>query len=107
MGLESDLRRVKIVTTLGPAVTGRERLRELLSAGADMVRVNAAHGSPDERARLIEDVRTVARELQLRVPVLFDLKGLKIRTGPLSGDAKVPIARGSQVVIVPEPVPSG
>ena len=72
-----------------------------------MVRVNAAHGSPDERARLIDDVRAVARELEARVPILFDLQGLKIRTGPLNGDAKVPIARGSQVEIVPEPVPSG
>ncbi|CAN5727265.1 pyruvate kinase [soil metagenome] len=104
MGLESDHRRVKIVTTLGPAVGGRERLRELLKAGADMVRINAAHGTPDERARLIDDVRAVARELEARVPILFDLKGLKIRTGPLSGDAKIPIARGSQLNIVPEPV---
>ena len=45
-------RRVKIVTTLGPATSGKERLRELILAGADMVRVNAAHGSDDERKRL-------------------------------------------------------
>jgi pyruvate kinase len=105
--MEHRQRRVKIVTTLGPAVAGRERLRDLLNAGADMVRINAAHGAPDERARLIDDVRAVAGELGLRVPILFDLKGLKIRTGPLKGDAKVPIARGSKVEIFPEPVPSG
>jgi pyruvate kinase len=105
--MERDLRRVKIVATLGPAVSGRERIRDLLAAGADMVRINAAHGKPEERSRFIDDVRTVARELDVRVPILFDLKGLKIRTGPLKGDAKVPIARGSQVEIFPEPVPSG
>ena len=72
---------------------GRDRLRELLVAGADMVRVNAAHGTPDERAKLIEDVRTVSRELGRQVPVLFDLRGLKIRTGPLTNDEKIPICR--------------
>ncbi|MBX3071361.1 MAG: pyruvate kinase [Thermomicrobiales bacterium] len=100
-------RRVKIVATLGPAVAGREKLRDLLLAGTDMVRVNAAHGSPDERARLIDDVRAVASDLGLNIPILFDLKGLKIRTGPLQSDAKVPIARGSKVEIFPEPVASG
>jgi pyruvate kinase len=100
-------RRVKIVATLGPAVSNRERLRELMLGGADMLRINAAHGTPEERGRLIEDVRGVASDLGLRIPILFDLKGLKIRTGPLAGDEKVPIARGSQVEIVPEPVPSG
>ena len=52
--MNSTDRRVKIVATLGPAVAGRDRLRDLLQAGTDMVRINAAHGTPDERARLIE-----------------------------------------------------
>jgi len=96
---------VKIVTTLGPAVAGRDRLRDLMVAGADMVRINAAHGTPDERTKLIEDVRFVSNEVGKQVPILFDLRGLKIRTGPLSGDEKIPIGRGSVVEIVPEPVP--
>jgi pyruvate kinase len=99
-------RKVKIVATLGPAAAGKERLRELLNAGVDMVRINAAHGTPDERAWLIEDVRSVSAELGRKLPILFDLKGLKIRTGPLNGAEKVPMARGSQVEIVPEPVAS-
>src|SRR3954451_15375428 len=98
-------RRVKIVSTLGPAVAGQDRLRELLTAGADMVRINAAHGSPDDRARLIDDVRAAAAEVGKLVPILFDLRGLKIRTGPLGGDEPIPFARGSEVTILPEPVP--
>ncbi len=71
-----------------------------------MVRVNAAHGTNDERAKLIEDVRAVSHELGRQVPILFDLRGLKIRTGPLTNDEKIPIGRGSVVEIVPEPVPA-
>lgn len=99
-------RRVKIVATLGPAVAGRERLRELLSAGADMVRINAAHGTPEGRAQLIDDVRGASAELGKLVPILFDLRGLKIRTGSLIGDEPVPFARGSEVVIYPEAIPT-
>jgi pyruvate kinase len=101
-----DERRVKIVATLGPASRERETLRELFEAGLDVVRINAAHGSPDDRARLVEDVRAVSQEVAHLVPILFDLRGLKIRTGPLADDEKVPIARGSTVEIVNTPVPT-
>ncbi len=102
-------RRVKIVTTLGPATTGRDRLRELILAGADMVRVNAAHGNDEDRKILIEDVRAAAAELGLRVPVLFDLRGLKIRTTAIdSADAHdtISVARGSKVQVVEGNVPT-
>jgi len=97
-------RRVKIVATLGPAVAGKDKLVDLISAGADMVRINAAHGSEETRVRLIEDVRAASDDIGKPVPILFDLRGLKIRTGPLpDGSGPVPFARGSDVRIVPMP----
>jgi pyruvate kinase len=97
-------RRVKIVATLGPAVSDPQRLRELIEAGADVVRINAAHGSAEDRATLIGNVRDVAESLGKRVPILFDLRGLKIRSGPLpEGGHDVFIDRGAKVMLVPEP----
>ena len=101
-----DERRVKIVATLGPASRDRETLRELFDAGLDVVRINSAHGSPDERAVLVQDVRAVSEEAGRLVPILLDLRGLKLRTGPLAGEERVPIARGSTVEIVNKPVPT-
>ncbi len=101
-----DERRVKIVATLGPASRSPETLRELFDAGLDVVRINAAHGSPEDRARLVEDVRNVSEEAGRLVPILFDLRGLKIRTGPVLGDEKVGFARGGTVEIVNTPVPT-
>ena len=46
-------RRVKIVSTLGPAVGSPERLSQLMEAGVDVVRINAAHGNNEQRATLI------------------------------------------------------
>ncbi len=101
-------RRVKIVTTLGPAVIPSAenpgRLEELMAAGADVVRINAAHGAVEFRARLVRDVRAAAAAVGKRVPILLDLQGLKIRTGPLAeGSAPVPFARGSSVKLLPNP----
>lgn len=98
-------RRVKIVATLGPAVSEPAMLRELMEAGADVVRINAAHGSPEDRAKLIANVREASLAVGKPVPILFDLRGLKIRTGPLPESNKgVAIARGSEVRLEAGPV---
>ena len=101
-------RRVKIVATLGPSSgSSVERLVELLGAGADVVRINAAHGNQADRAQLIAYVREAATRLGRRVPILFDLQGLKIRTGAIENSgADVPITRGGTVKLYPIPVPS-
>ena len=99
-------RHVKIVSTLGPAVASRERLAELIDTGVDVVRINCAHGTPESRAQMIDDVRAVARERRRHIPVLLDLQGLKIRTGPLEGPEPAMLARGSKVRVYPSPVPS-
>jgi pyruvate kinase len=101
-------RRVKIVSTLGPAVGNPERLRQLFDAGVDVVRINAAHGNNQQRGDLIRMVRAAADEMGKRIPILFDLQGLKIRTGPLPPGAEpTPFARGTQVRLVPEALPTG
>ena len=38
-------RSTKIVATLGPASSSRERLMELVKAGIDVVRLNFSHGT--------------------------------------------------------------
>jgi pyruvate kinase len=85
-------RRVKIVATLGPASGDSvERLTELLKAGANVVRINAAHGSLEEKAQRIRNARQAAANLGLRVPILFDLQGLKIRTSNFASGSTEPI----------------
>ena len=101
-------RRVKIVATLGPA-SGHsvERLIQLFEAGANVVRINAAHGDHDVATGLVTRVREAGAQIGRRVPILLDLQGLKIRTGPLEVQGQdVPIARGSRVRLYPKPVPS-
>jgi pyruvate kinase len=99
-------RRVKIVATLGPAVTGQDRLGRMIDAGMDVARINCAHGTLEERAQMIADLRAAAAERNLNIPVLMDLRGLKLRTGPLEDGQAVPLARGGQIRVYPTPVPT-
>jgi pyruvate kinase len=99
-------RRVKIVATLGPAVAGPDNLRQLIEAGVDVARINSAHGTLEQRAAFINDLRAVSDDLGRHIPVLLDLRGLKLRTGPLAGTDAVPLARGSQVKLYPGNIPT-
>jgi pyruvate kinase len=76
-------RRTKIVATLGPASDSPGRLRELLAAGVDVVRLNLSHGTHDEHAERAWLVREIAADLGRPVALLADLQGPKLRIGDL------------------------
>ncbi|HEU5317008.1 MAG TPA: pyruvate kinase [Chloroflexota bacterium] len=76
-------RRTRIVATLGPATDRPGVLREVIAAGADVVRLNASHGTRADHLRRLTAVREIARELGRNVGVLLDLQGPKIRVGEL------------------------
>ena len=73
------LRRTKIVATLGPATDGLEVLTEMIHAGLDVVRVNASHGTIEDRRRRLAAARQAAQRADRCVGVLLDLAGPKIR----------------------------
>ena len=74
-------RRARIVATLGPASRGVDRIRDLAVAGADVFRANFSHGSHDDHARAIDDVRKVEALVGRPIAVLADLQGPKLRLG--------------------------
>jgi len=73
------LRRTKILTTLGPATDNPKVLTDLLTAGADVVRVNFSHGEPQAHVNRVQLVRRIAEQVGKQVAVLGDLQGPKIR----------------------------
>ncbi|HZG67165.1 MAG TPA: pyruvate kinase, partial [Herpetosiphonaceae bacterium] len=98
------MRRTKIVATLGPATESEDRLRQLIEAGLDVVRLNFSHGTHAEHVARIARVRTVAAAMGKPVAILQDLQGPKIRTGELASDIPVLLQDGAPFVITTEPV---
>src|SRR5690606_36307919 len=76
-----DVRRAKIVCTLGPATDSPERMRELVAAGMDVARFNLSHGSHEEHEQRYRRLRAAAALAGRNVGVLVDLQGPKIRLG--------------------------
>lgn len=73
------LRRTKIVTTLGPATDRDNNLEKVIAAGANVVRMNFSHGSPEDHKMRADKVREIAARLGRHVAILGDLQGPKIR----------------------------
>ncbi|HEV2287114.1 MAG TPA: pyruvate kinase, partial [Steroidobacteraceae bacterium] len=73
------LRRTKIVATLGPATDDLGVLTDMIRAGADVVRLNASHGTVEDRRRRLAAARQAAHRADRCVGVLLDLGGPKIR----------------------------
>ena len=75
--------KTKIVCTIGPASGSASIIEELISAGMNVARLNFSHGTLEEHAGYIRNIRTVALKLNTPVAILQDLAGPKIRTGKL------------------------
>lgn len=74
-------RRTKIVTTLGPATDDPNVLKELIRAGANVIRINFSHGTIVEHENRVKLVREICKELETNVAIMGDLQGPKIRIG--------------------------
>ncbi len=100
-----SIRRTKIVATLGPATGSESAVGALLQAGANVLRINASHGTPETRAEWIAAVRRVAASVDSPVAVLLDLQGPRIRVGDLPAPRE--LRPGQQVVFAPEDIARG
>jgi pyruvate kinase len=94
------IRRTKIVATLGPATSTPASVASLVAAGIDVARINASHGTADQRASLIRLVREAAAKAGRPVAVLVDLQGPRIRVGDLA--TPIQLAPGARVVFALE-----
>ncbi|MCE9678534.1 pyruvate kinase [Shewanella sp. AS1] len=92
-------RRTKIVTTLGPATDRDDNLRRIIKAGANVVRLNFSHGSPEDHLKRATDVRNIAKELGVHVAILGDLQGPKIRVSTFKDNKKVQLDLGKSFIL--------
>lgn len=69
----------KVVCTLGPATSSVEAIQGLIRAGATIFRLNFSHGTHEQHAALLRNIRIAEEQLQTRVGVLQDLCGPKMR----------------------------
>src|SRR5258708_40366699 len=72
---------VKIVATVGPATSSKEKIEELARAGVDVFRINFSHATPEEAVDRFTWIRRAEKELGRPLTIMGDLPGPKIRIG--------------------------
>ena len=79
-------KRTKIVCTIGPASESKEILLEMVKAGMNVARLNFSHGTYENHAMLIRNIREVEKQTGEPIAIMQDLRGPKIRVGKLPAE---------------------
>ncbi|MCJ8498800.1 pyruvate kinase [Chryseobacterium salipaludis] len=75
------VKKTKIIATLGPAISTKEIMIELVQAGVDVFRINFSHADYEIVQRNVDLIREINEELGYSVGILGDLQGPKLRVG--------------------------
>ncbi len=102
--MKKDLRKTKIVGTIGPA--SEHILKELFEAGLNVTRINYSHGSWEEQSEKTEEVIRLRKELDIPIAMLLDMQGPEIRTGMLvtGKNEKIKLEDGQKFTLVNEDI---
>src|SRR5438874_232788 len=72
----SQVRRTRIVCTIGPSSSSPHVLRSMIQSGMDVARLNFSHGDPDTHREAAQNVKEAAEAVGRPVALLGDLQGL-------------------------------
>jgi len=97
-----NIRKTKIVATIGPATASKEMLKKIIKAGVNVCRINFSHGSHKEHEQVINYIRDINKEEGLFTAILGDLQGPKIRVGEIENNG-VEVVNGQEITISSTP----
>jgi pyruvate kinase len=89
-------KKTKIVATLGPAISGKEMLLDLVATGVNVFRINFSHADYKNVANNIKSIRAINKEHGYNAAILADLQGPKLRVGVMKDN--VVVAPGDEIV---------
>ena len=100
-----NIKKTKIVATLGPASSDRDTIKQMMVAGVNVFRINFSHADFDAAKERIQLIRDLNKELGYNVGILADLQGPKLRVGKMKEGVVVEV--GDRVVFTTKDVEEG
>ena len=76
--------KTKIVCTIGPASQSPEMMEKMIRAGMNVARLNFSHGDFESHKKVIDNLRKASKAAGMRVAIMADLSGPKMRIGTFS-----------------------
>jgi len=98
-------RKTKIVCTIGPATDAEAMLSRLIDAGMNVARLNFSHGTHEQHAQKIQNLRRLAAEKNVTLAILQDPSGAKIRTGSMAVAGGARLREGEMFTLTARNVP--
>lgn len=100
-----NIKKTKIVATLGPASSDRDTIKQMMVAGVNVFRINFSHADFDAAKQRIQLIRDLNKELGYNVGILADLQGPKLRVGKMKDG--VVVETGDRVVFTTQKIEEG
>ena len=88
-------KKTKIVATLGPAISTKKMLLELIATGVNVFRINFSHADYKVVENNIKYIREINKEHGYNAAILADLQGPKLRVGVMKDD--ITVTRGDEI----------
>src|SRR5574344_1195551 len=79
------MNKTKIIATIGPASKDEAILRELISNGMNIARINMTHSDYKFAEDVIKKIRNLDKELNTNTSIMIDLKGPDITVLEFTG----------------------
>ena len=98
-----NIRRTKIICTMGPAVEKNDVMRHLVEEGMDVARFNFSHGDHEEQLGRLTKLRELRKEYGRPVAALLDTKGPEIRLKEFE-TGKVELKEGQTFTLTTEDI---
>lgn len=77
------MRRTKIVCTIGPATSSKEKINQLIDSGMNVARFNFSHCNYEKFEECIGIIKQLREEKNRPITLLLDTKGPEIRIGQM------------------------
>jgi len=71
----------KIIATMGPSCDRREIITSMIQHRMDIARLNFSWGTYEWHVNIIKNIRDIAKENNLNIPIIQDLSGPRVQTG--------------------------
>jgi len=88
-----------MVTLPTEAGSDPQLIKSYIAAGADCVRINCAHDTPEIWGEMVAITHAAAKELKRDVRVAMDIAGPKLRIAEVSTDEKIRLRVGDQFAL--------
>lgn len=99
----NNIKKTKIVATIGPVTSSEEMLTRLLQEGMNVIRINFSHGDFAEHQVKVDNGRVASEKTGIPVAFLQDLGGPKIRIGEFNKES-VNLKEGEMFTLTTEKI---